>query len=427
MPIPRTSSRFGPPVLSYGLRPFFLLGAFHAGAAMLAWLAMLTGRFTIPTSFASRDWHVHEMLYGYLAAMIAGYLLASIPNWTGRLPLDGGRLLALVALWLAGRIAVATSEWTGWPVAAVVDVSFLAVLALAVARETLAGKTWRNIKILVVLVVLLAGNASFHLEAHLHGAAEYGLRIGTAAVAFLVMLIGGRIVPSFTRSALARRPPGPLPSPFGSVDLISLGIAAVALASFIIAPGTPASAALLLLAGTAQAIRLARWAGYRAAGDIHIWALHVAFAFVPLGFFLLGLAALRPDMPASIGIHAWTGGAFGTMTLAVMTRLAAQHTRRPVLDAPALPALYGLVVGAALFRIAAGFVEAHALLLLTVSALAWAAAFLGLFALLFGPLTAPRLAAPRPVRPAPGARLAPTTPARPGAELDDAPRARNGG
>lgn len=427
MPIPRTRTLAGPPILSYGLRPFFLAGAAFSGAAILVWLGMLSGRIALPTALAPRDWHVHEMLYGSLSAMIAGYLLASVPNWTGRLPLDGGRLLALVALWLAGRIAVATSAWTGWAFAASVDLSFLAVLTLAVARETLAGRTWRNLKIVVVLAILLAGNASFHLEAHLHGVAEYGSRIGTAAVVFLVMLIGGRIVPSFTRSALARRTPGPLPAPFGRIDLISLGIAAVALAGFVVAPGAPASGALLLLAGAAQAIRLARWAGRRAAGDRHVLVLHAAYAFVPLGFLLIGLAALRPDLPASIGIHAWTGGAFGTMTLAVMTRIAAQHTRRPILDAPSLPALYALVVAAALARIAAGFVASHALPLLTASALAWAAAFLGLFALLFGPLTAPRLAAPRPVRPAPGARLAPTTPARPGAELDDAPRARNGG
>ncbi|GGK51516.1 NnrS family protein [Salinarimonas ramus] len=427
MPIPRTSSRFGPPILSYGLRPFFLLGALYAGSAILVWLVMLTGHLTIPTGFGPRDWHVHEMLYGYLAAVIAGYLLASIPNWTGRLPLDGGRLLVLVALWITGRLAVGTSAWTGWALAAVIDLSFLTVLALAVLRETLVGKTWRNMKIVAVLVVLLAGNLSFHLEAHLHGTAEHGARIGTAAIVVLVMLIGGRVVPSFTRTALAGGKPGPLPASFGGFDLAALAVAAAALASWVVAPDAPAAGTLLLLASAAQAIRLARWAGYRAARDVHVLVLHTAYVFVPVGFLLVGLAVLRPDMPASIGIHAWTGGAFGTMTIAVMTRLAAQHTRRPVLDAPALPALYALVVGAALARIAAGFAGSHALPLLTASALAWTAAFLGLFALLFRPLTAPRLASPKPVRPAPGSCRAQTTPVRHGAELDDAPRARKGG
>ncbi|MGP9820743.1 NnrS family protein [Salinarimonas sp. NSM] len=426
MPIPRTSSRFGPPILSYGLRPFFLLGALYGGAAILVWLVMLSGHLSLPTGLAPRDWHVHEMLYGYLAAVIAGYLLASIPNWTGRLPLEGGRLLVLLALWVAGRIAVGTSAWTGWMFAAAVDLSFLAILALAVLRETIAGKTWRNMKIVAVLVALLAGNLSFHLEAHLDGTAEHGARIGTAAIVVLVVLIGGRVVPSFTRTALAGGKPGPLPASFGGFDVAALAVAAAALASWVVAPDAPAAGVPLLLAGAAQAIRLARWAGNRAARDVDVLVLHLAYAFVPLGFVLVGLAALLPGLHASIGIHAWTGGAFGTMTIAVMTRIAAQHTRRPILDAPALPALYGLVVAAALARIAAGFAGPHALPLLTASALAWAAAFLGLFALLLRPLTAPRLASPKPLRPAPGSLLAPTTPARSGAEPDDAPRARNG-
>lgn len=404
MPIPRTRNLGGPAILSYGLRPFFLLGAVYSGAVVLLWLAMLSGRAAIPTAFAPRDWHVHEMLYGYLPAVIAGYLLASVPNWTGRLPLDGGRLLALVALWVAGRVAVGTSLWTGWAFAAVLDLSFLAVLTFAVARETLAGKTWRNAKFVIVLSILLAGNLSFHLEAHLLYTAEYGARIGTAAVVFLIVLIGGRIVPSFTRNWLARREPGTLPAAFGRFDMISLGVAAIALTSWVVAPRAMPSAILLLVAGVVQTIRLGRWAGHRTAGGVHVLVLHVAYAFVPPGFLLVGIASLSPDMPASIGIHAWSAGAFGTMTLAVMARIAAGHTRRPILDAPVLRVIYALVVAAALARIAAGFVEAHAMALLTASALSWSAAFLGLFGLLLEPLTTAKLGPPRPGRSGPSFR-----------------------
>lgn len=423
MPIPRTRDSVGPAILAYGLRPFFLLGALYAGVAMLVWLALLSGPGALPTAFAPRDWHVHEMLYGYLPAVIAGYLLASVPNWTGCLPLDGGRLLALVAAWLAGRIAVATSAWAGWAVAAGLDLSFLAILLVAVARETIAGRTWRNLKLVAVLAILLAGNLSFHVEAHLLSTAEHGARIGTAAVVFLVMVIGGRIVPSFTTNRLARRAPGALPAPFGRLDLIALAIAAVALASWTAAPRALPTGALLLLAGVAHAVRLARWAGHRTMGrsleDAHLLALHVAYAFVPLGFLLVGLASVRPDLPASVGVHAWAVGGFGAMTLTVMARVAAGHTRRPILDAPVLRWLYALVVAAALARIAAGLADAHAPALLAAAGLAWAAAFLGLFALVLKPLATRKRGSPKP---------SPVARASGGPHpVDDAPTAHAGG
>lgn len=436
MPIPRTRDLSGPAVLAYGLRPFFLLSAFYSAIAMLVWLATLSGAVEIPTAFSARDWHVHEMLYGYLAAVIAGYLLASVPNWTGRLPLDGGRLAMLVALWAAGRIAMGTSAWTGWAVAAFVDVSFLTILTLVVLRETLAGQTWRNIKIVIVLAFLCLGNLSFHLEAHFQSSVEYGGRIGTAAVVLLIMLVGGRMVPSFTRNRLAQRGPGPLPTPFDGFDRVSLVIAAIALAGFVIAPHALSSGILLLLAGVAQAVRLGRWAGHRTLGEVHILVLHVAYAFVPLGFLLVGAASLGSGTPASIGIHAFAGGAFGTMTLAVMARVAANHTRRPLLEASILPALYVLVVAAALARLAAGFAEAHTMMLMAASALAWSGAFLGLFILLLGPLTSPKLGSPKPssvMGPTTDAAAETrsvqtrTTPARPTTGLIDAQSPYEGG
>ena len=203
--VPRLKDYRGPALLSYGFRPFFLLGAVYAGLAILAWLPMFNGELELSTTFGPIDWHVHEMLYGYVPAVVTGFLLTAIPNWTGRLPIQGTPLLILVAVWLAGRVAVTFSAEIGWLPAMIVDVAFLALVVAAAAREIVAGKNWRNLRVVGLVTLLLAGNIAFHLEAHINGGAEYGARIGIAAVVLLLVVIGGRIIPSFTRNWLRAR------------------------------------------------------------------------------------------------------------------------------------------------------------------------------------------------------------------------------
>ena len=168
----------GPAVLSYGFRPFFLLGSIWAGFEVLAWLAMFYGQISVETAFSARDWHVHELLFGYVPAVIAGFLLTAIPNWTGRLPLRGGPLAGLVAVWFVGRVAITLSGSIGWLAATLVDSAFLVLMVATVAREIVAGKNWRNLKIVGMLGALTATNVAFHLEAHFAGVAVYATRAG---------------------------------------------------------------------------------------------------------------------------------------------------------------------------------------------------------------------------------------------------------
>jgi len=202
--IPRLRDYRGPAVFSYGFRPFFLLGSLYAGMAILAWLPMFNGDIALPTAFAPRDWHIHEMLYGYLTAVMTGFLLTAIPNWTGRLPLQGRPLFMLVSAWVAGRLAVATSLWTGLLLAAAIDVSFLLLVMTFAAREIAAGASRQTLKILAVLAVFAVGNICFHLEAYLAGEVVYGTRLGIAAAIMLIVIVGGRVVPSFTHNWLAK-------------------------------------------------------------------------------------------------------------------------------------------------------------------------------------------------------------------------------
>jgi uncharacterized protein involved in response to NO len=240
------------------------------------------------------------------------------------------------------------------------------------------------LRVLILLGVLIAGNIVFHLEVIRFGSAHYGMRIGIAAIIGLVMLIGGRIVPSFSHNWLVRNNPGRLPAPFSRYDATALLEAAIALALWVAIPWHPATAVFLLAAGALHLLRLARWAGDRTYSERLVLVLHVAYAFVPIGFALLGGAILWPaSLPLSAGLHAWTAGAIGLMTLAVMTRASLGHTGQPLTASASTQAIYLLVLIAAIMRMAAAFTGSSAVLHL--AGLAWVAAFAG-FVMSFGPL-----------------------------------------
>ncbi|WP_395711706.1 NnrS family protein [Reyranella sp.] len=371
-------------MLSYGFRPFFLLGSIWAGVEIMAWLPIFYGELSLATAFSPRDWHVHELLFGYLPAIIAGFLLTAIPNWTGRPPLQGPSLGLLALIWLAGRYVVMFSDTMGWMGAAIVDGAFLALMTAAVLREIVAGKNWRNLKIAALLGLLAAGNVGFHLEAHFTGLALYATRLGIAVVLMLIMVVGGRIIPSFTRNWLLHRPPGRLPSAFDRFDVACLLLSGAGLAAWIFMPLHALAGAILLAAAAANGARLWRWAGERTLADRLVLVLHVGYAFVPLGFALSALAAFDIIAP-SAGIHAWTMGAMGILTLAVMSRASLGHTGRALAASPALQAVYAAALVAALARIGAVLDGGANDMLLAVAGLAWSAAFLG-FAFLYAPI-----------------------------------------
>jgi uncharacterized protein involved in response to NO len=382
-PVPRYPLQIRLTILSAGFRPFFLLGAIFAAIAVLLWLPVYHGDLTLQTAFAPRDWHVHEMLYGYLPAVITGFLLTAIPNWTGRLPLQGAPLATLALVWLAGRLAVTFSADTGWLAALLIDACFLLLVALAALREILAGRNWRNLNIVALLTLLLVGNVAFHLEAHLGGAADYSIRIGIAVVIMLISLIGGRITPSFTRNWLVRANPGRLPQPFNRLDMVIVAFGGLALVLWVALPLSPISGSALLIAGVLHLVRLARWAGDRTVKEKLLLVLHVGYFFVPLGFLLTAAAAFGL-IPASAGIHAWMVGGAGVMTLAVMTRASLGHTGQQLTASLPTQAIYVAALLAVAARIAAALLPAWSDPLLHLAAIGWAVAFLG-FALSYGP------------------------------------------
>lgn len=375
----------GPAVLGAGFRPFFLCAGLWAALAMLLWLPMITGRLDLPSRMAPVDWHVHALLYGYVPGVLGGFLLTAIPNWTGRPPVVGWPLAGLVLVWAAGRLAVTGSALLPAAVAAAIDLAFLPLLAAVGLREILAGRNWRNLPVLGGLLMLAAGNLVFHLDAGSGTAAQGpGARIGLAVTVFLVLLIGGRIVPGFTRSWLAQRGPGRLPPALGRFDALALGAGGAALAAWIAAPDHPLARGLCLAAGLLHLARLARWCGWRTVREPLVAILHVGYLFAPLGFLLAG----APAIPLSAAVHAWTVGLIGTMTLAVMTRASLGHTGRPLKAGAAVVAIYAAVLAAALLRIHAAVAPQETLL--AASGLLWLAGFAGFASVFFPVLTSPR-------------------------------------
>ncbi len=379
-------------IFSHGFRLFFLAGAAWAAAVMVIWLGFVADVWDVAPAYGAYAWHAHETLFGFAMAVITGFLLTAVPNWTGRLPIRGNPLVWLFLLWAAGRLALMATGLIGPVPAMIVDSIFPIALALVVAREIVAGSNWRNLKTVALISVLAAANIGFQVELLRTGSAEYMERTALAAVIGLIMLIGGRIIPSFTRNWLARRGPGTLPQPFGQFDRVTLVVAGVALVAWIVWPMGVPTGVLQLIAGAGQAARLARWAGARTLAEPLVTILHIGYAFVPLGFLLAGLHALGlAGVGQSAAVHTWTVGAIGVMTLAVMTRASLGHTGHALTAGGGTVAIYALVAVAALARVAADLFPAWRSGLLLVAGLGWIAAFGG-FVAIYGPiLVRPRL------------------------------------
>ncbi len=385
--IPRYRRWQGPALFAAGYRPFFLFSALWAAFAVPLWIALFSGALVPPMSLPPMIWHVHEMVFGFAAATVAGFLLTAIPNWTGRMPLQGAPLIALVLLWLAGRMACLAAGVIGPTATAALDLAFPVAFLGVVAREIIAGRNWRNLPMLGALSSLLVANFLVHLEA-LRGvsSAALGNRWGVATLLALISLIGGRIIPSFTRNWLVRqRPEIALPAPFGMIDRAALASTLVALIFFVVDPGGRALPWAALAAGVMLSLRLRRWRGLAALREPLLIVLHLGYGWLAFGFLLLALDAFLPWLPQSSALHALTVGAIGTMTLAVMTRATLGHSGRPLTAGVGTVAIYGLITLAALLRLSAPFAGVHYLHALALAGIAWSAAFL-LFAALYAPL-----------------------------------------
>ena len=371
-------------VFANGFRPFFLFGAFYAGCALPVWLAMLLGGFELPGVITGVDWHIHEMIFGYLAAVIAGFILTAIPNWTGRLPVMGVPLALIFLVWVAGRISVATVPSAN--AAMVIDCAFLILFAGLIWREVLAGRNWRNAPVCALVTLFALANILFHLGLRFEEFAGYGPRLALGATGVLIGLIGGRVTPSFTRNWMAKLNLDPFPEPFGRFDQATLLCALGAMAAWVLAPDSPVTGLALLVAGALHFARLLRWRGGKTLGEPIVVILHVGYGWLAIAFLAMGAAILAPSLiDPSVALHALTAGAIGTMTLAIMTRASLGHTGHTIKATPVTVAIYALVSAGALLRVSATMWPVSYDTAMALGGSVWALAFL-LFSLAYAPI-----------------------------------------
>ena len=366
-----------PAFLRGGFRPFFFGGACWAVIALSLWLYALAAGAALPSVFDPLAWHRHEMLFGFVGAIIAGFLLTAVPNWTGRLPIAGAPLAALFMLWLAARLAVLFSATIGPVPAALIDVGFFVTLAGVAAREVLQANN-RNLPVVAIIFVFGLTSALDHLAAaDILADGDLAWKFSIALIIILISLIGGRIIPSFTRNWLAKQGVRKgLPTQPGRFDMAVILITAVAFLAWITAPAGVLTGGLLALAAIGQAARLARWKGWKTFADPLIVILHIGYGWVPVGLLLLAAVDLGAPIPRSAAVHALTAGAMSTMILAVMSRATLGHTGRELKAGAITKLAYFLVTIGALLRVTTplGLVEYR--LGMEVAGAAWIAAFL---------------------------------------------------
>ena len=338
--------------LSYGFRPFFLFAGIYAVIGMAAWMAWFGFAYALSTDFPPLLWHAHEMLFGYATATLAGFLLTAAPSWTGAEPVRGVPLALLAGVWAAGRAAVWFSAFLPPVLVAAADLAFPALLFAFMVR-TLTGGSARHNVFLVALALLFAANGMVHWE-------RLGLSDDTAAaghlLAFdvfivLIALIGGRVVPAFTRGVLAGKGGAdPLP-PRPWLDGLAVFSVLAVLVADQLGPDQPAAGGLALAAAALNGLRLVRWQGWRVLDRPIVWILHLGYAWLVAGLAFKGLAQLSDAVDGATALHVLSVGAIGSMTLGIMTRAGLGHTGRALKVAPAITFAYLLLSAAAVVRV----------------------------------------------------------------------------
>jgi uncharacterized protein involved in response to NO len=373
----------GPAFFSYGFRPYFLGAALFASVGLPVWILLLTGGGDSEFLSTAREWHVHEMVFGFLPAVITGFLLTAIPNWTGRSPIRGRKLVLLFTLWLAGRLVMAIPFLM--PVlSATVEGAFLVLVAAIVWREIAAGKSWSHAPIGGLISLYAGANILFHVLALSGAATDLPERMALALVMVLLTLIGGRVTPNFTRDFLAEQSMTEQPASFSLVDGLSVVLVGIAAVTWIVQPQAMMTGWMLAVAGLVNMGRLLRWYGWVTWHEPLVLILHLGYGWLAISLFALGGAILGFGLPTTDAMHALTTGAVGVMTLAIMTRASLGHTGRPKHAGPLTICIYILVNLGAMLRVFGPSVDLSTNLVLGLAAMSWSGAYL-LFALVYGP------------------------------------------
>jgi uncharacterized protein involved in response to NO len=387
---PTRSTPFAAPVPRYalwsvGFRPFYLLASFFSAFSVLLWVAQYSG--WLPVAYLSSPaWHAHEMLFGYTTAVMAGFLLTAVRNWTNQPTVSGVPLMGLVALWICGRVLVLTPVDSA---AAALNAAFPVAVAIAIGVPLVKARNVRNYFFIGLLMLIGALTLAVHLglQQRFELSPELGLQLALDVVLFIMVLMGGRVIPMFTNNAI----PGAGATRHALLEKFALGTVVLLFVSDLLQPHPAVTATIALISALAHAARLYLWRPWRTTATPLVWILHASYAWIIVHLALRGVAELEL-LAGSFAVHALTVGGIGGLTLGMMTRTARGHTGRPLQADGYEIASYLLVQIAAIVRVfVAMAMPALYLASIQLSGLLWATAF-GLYTVRYWPvLSQPRL------------------------------------
>lgn len=389
---PSYRGKGGPLFFAAGFRPFFLFAGIQAAVMLPLWLAVYTGGLSLGLPLGAAIWHGHEMVFGFAGAAVGGFLLTAVPNWTNTPHVSGRPLMLLFAVWLAGRVAFTLSGLLPPLLVTALDLLYVPVLAVLLAKPLISAGKWRNIAFLPILTLFLLANALVHAGVMLGSFDPMrGVYLGIMLLLVMIAIVGGRIIPSFTQNWLRMQGQPVELKPLawiekgGAVGSVVLGGVLAA-----VVPGSMAAGVVLLAAAAIHLLRMGRWFGLRTLSNPILWVLHLGYLWLVIGLVLLGLASFVDALPISAAVHALTAGCIGTMILGVMSRAALGHSGRPLELSKAVVVAYWLVSLGTVLRVVAPLLPTAQMGLTHAGGTFWALAWL-LFVIVYFPIvTRPR-------------------------------------
>jgi len=376
------------PLLRLGFRPFFLSGAIFSIVAIILWLLMYKGTISLTPLGGGYWWHIHEMVFGFGGAIIAGFLLTAVQNWTGARGAQGTTLLVLFLFWLAGRIALLIPNILSDNLVTLIDLSFLPAVAYVLAKPLIAIKQYRNLFFVPLLLLFTLANLEMHLAVYLPETfnVTFSGYAGVMLVTFLMSVMAGRVTPMFTANGTKTPKATPLPW----LDMATNGTLAITMFSLLLEPifgfSEQLFGILLIIAGTFQTIRWLRWRPWITLSVPLLWSIHIAIKFIAYGLIILGASYLIPEIPSNHIWHLLTVGGMGGLILAMISRVSLGHTGRPLSPPKAMTAAYFFIILAALIRAIGPLIAPEkTLVFVDVSGTFWLLAF-GIFVVTYAPM-----------------------------------------
>jgi uncharacterized protein involved in response to NO len=374
---------FDYPLFALGFRAFFALAGLSALALIALWKSIHDGSFTAANYFPATIWHAHEMLLGYAGAVIAGFLLTAVKNWTGEQTLHGDKLAALCLLWIYGRLLPFYSGLFPDSLIALVDLSFLPALAYCIAKPIMKTGKFKNLLFAALLLVMTVGNGLIHAEilGLKQHSASLGLNLVVAMIILMILVMAGRVFPFFTERGLS----GVLILPNPLVEILAIGSAVLVFFLQLLQINGTVLALVAIFAVVANLARVINWYDRRIWYVPLLWVLYAGYGWIILGFSFTALAAYH-WVSVTLALHAFTVGGIGTLTLGMMARVSLGHTGRALRVSNAIALAFVLINLAALFRVLVPMALPQWYeQVVYMSTLCWLAAF-SLFILIYTPI-----------------------------------------